>query len=151
LDKILAVVLNPNPDGESPVKQNSTPRRKIKKPRLKLVPIRPSLEELPGKDTPYIHLLNQEQKTILERIAKKLLAPQELQVYSMCNNLFGEGINSHAAIGRYLGIKKQTVGQTEKRAIQKINEHYKTALIVIKAELFSERIEAHARRQGHTS
>ena len=115
-------------------------QKKSKKTSKRVVPIRPALVQTPSEETPFIHLLAQEEKDILQRIVKKILAPRELQVYSRRNGLFGEGIESHAAIGRDLGITKQTVRQTEQRALDKLMNKYGTALASVKAEIFRERV-----------
>jgi DNA-directed RNA polymerase sigma subunit (sigma70/sigma32) len=112
----------------------------------RVVPIRTAHEEIPSEETPYIFLLEQEQKKILEEIATKLLNNRQLAVFSQCNNLFGEGKRNYADIGRDLGITRARVAQIEERAVEKIMQHYKSALAVIKREIFAERVAAQGKR-----
>ena len=114
----------------------------------RVVPISGAHGEIPSTETPIIFLLGQEQKDIMERIATKLLTARQLAVFSQRNNLFGEGMRSCAEIGRDLGITRERVSQIEKRAIEKIAMHYKSALAVIKGELFYERVLARGKRRA---
>ena len=120
-------------------------QKKLKKPTRRVIPIRPAFAEIPSEETPFISLLAEEQRGIHERTAQKLLTTRELEVYSRRHALFGEGVESYAAIGRDLGITKQDVKQAYQRAARKILGNYKSALAVIKAEIFHERFMA---RQG---
>ena len=105
------------------------------KRQRRVIPIAPALKQIPSRETPFLYLLREEETAILERIATKvLLDPREREVFARRNKLFGEGVCSFAVIGRDLGISPTTVAKIEKRALQKISDHYKPELSAIKTE-----------------